>query len=371
MDANAELNQMLLNAMFALNEAGDNLDAIYRIGLETAVSLLNADRGCIFERNKWDEWEDNKWTIAKTHQFDQKQAKLITTTHLLSQAVENEYFPIASKLIELYQGNDMFIPEAIYSFPLKMFRWPKWFMQIEANNQVLLNERKLQVVNQFCNQVERFLQKACQYEKTKQFLMAIIHQIRAPTSIAIGTMDLMLVGAMGSITDQQKELIELAKNAATRILETYQSATPFPLLFNQQQPLAAQVFYKRIKEFSPQLGNRLPTDEFIILINEAFFFHLIEAILKKSTQSQIEISKKLANPKLTINCFYEDLNLTTDNSSPIWRSYDAILQAGDAPLFLMKKFVNYNGGQFKISAEAGKGYTVTITFPIVTEDAHE
>ncbi len=50
MDANAELNQTLLNAMFALNEAGDNLDEIYRIGLETAVSLLNADRGCIFER---------------------------------------------------------------------------------------------------------------------------------------------------------------------------------------------------------------------------------------------------------------------------------------------------------------------------------
>ncbi|KAA3660610.1 MAG: hypothetical protein DWQ04_18935 [Chloroflexi bacterium] len=77
------------------------------------------------------------------------------------------------------------------------------------------------------------------------------------------------------------------------------------------------------------------------------------------------------NPELTINCFYEDSNLTTDNSLPSQRNYSAIFQAGDAPLFLMKKFVNYNGGQFKISAEAGKGYTLTITFPIVTDDANE
>ncbi len=54
MEASAETNQLLLNAMFALNEAGDDLGEIMRIGLQTAVSLLNADRGCIFERDEWD-----------------------------------------------------------------------------------------------------------------------------------------------------------------------------------------------------------------------------------------------------------------------------------------------------------------------------
>ena len=38
METNIETNQLLLKAMFALNEAGDDLDEIMRIGLQTAVS---------------------------------------------------------------------------------------------------------------------------------------------------------------------------------------------------------------------------------------------------------------------------------------------------------------------------------------------
>ncbi len=56
MESNVELNKHLLNKMLDLNEAGDNLDEIYRIGLETAVSPLNANRGCIF---KWKVYFDH------------------------------------------------------------------------------------------------------------------------------------------------------------------------------------------------------------------------------------------------------------------------------------------------------------------------
>ncbi|MCA9927018.1 MAG: hypothetical protein KC419_01020 [Anaerolineales bacterium] len=368
MSANAELNKTLLNAMFALNEAGDNLDEIYRIGLETAVSLLNADRGCIFRR---DDWDDDKWTIAQIHQIDQKQAEIITAAQLLSQAVENEGFPISSELFNLYQDNGIATPDAIYCFPLKMHQWPKWCMQIERNSLTQLDEKKLQVVQQFCHQVEKFLQKICQFEDAKNFLIPAIYSTRAPVSIVIGSMQLMLLDN-DPLTNQQQQYVEATDNAAKLIERAIQTATYVSQLFNKQHLIRSQKLYKKINELPSQTITNLLIDEFTLHVNEFFFFHLLEAVLKKSAQSHIEIRKKSANPKLIINCFYEDSSLTIENASNFYvLHHSSILHADDAPLSLMKTFINYNGGQFKISAEAGKGYTLIITFPIVTEDTHE
>ena len=368
MENDAELNQMLLNAMFALNEAGDNLDEIYRIGLETAVSLLNADRGCIFER---DDWDDNKWTIIKSFQFDSQIAETVTAAQLLSPAADEVDFPFTSKLFALYQEHGIATPEKIYYFPLKMFKWTRWILHIEVDSQSQLSEERQKAANQFYNQFETSLQKINQFNKINDVLPAVLHDTRAPNSNVIACMELLLMENDDTLSDQQKVIVDLAQNAAKRIQNTILSATYYSRPFNRNHSIDLHELVKEIYQFSPQTTIQLPTNKFVLFANELFLAHLFKAILKTSTQSQITLDKNSTKLYLMLTCFYEDLNLQGDiHSNQKWH-YSPFLEPDNAPLFLMKSFVNYNGGQFKISAEAGKGYTLTITFPIVTEDANE
>jgi len=137
MKSNAELNELLLNAMFALNEAGDDLDEIYKIGLETAVTLLNANRGCIFER---DEWDDDKWTVTKSFNLDAEDANTLEVSRIISS--------------KLHQGDNLlFLSPTTIGYSLKIYKWVYWILYFEGESLQHNFETRASLIKQFFHQL--------------------------------------------------------------------------------------------------------------------------------------------------------------------------------------------------------------------------
>ncbi|MCA9921348.1 MAG: HAMP domain-containing histidine kinase [Anaerolineales bacterium] len=358
MSANAELNETLLNAMFALNEAGDDLDEIYRIGLETAVTLLNADRGCIFQR---DEWDDEKWTVVQTVNLNARHATSITTSTLLSE-------------ISSQQSNGILIKPKMIGYPLKIYKWTYWILYLEGENIQHNYENVASLFNTFFHQLTEYFQKANQTE-VPRFLTSLQFEIRNLLSMIIGFAEALKEGLFGEMTEDQLEGVNRIRHYSVKLLDISNQSFAFTRQFDEipfENVLVSDLMdLLNVKELI--IEERNLTRNSTLHIDKFFFQDLINSLLSKATSCQVSTFNKKTDPFLEINIFYEDASAVSINLTyPNWFKIPTnIFTKGNIFPKAMKAFLNKMGGTLKMSAEAGKGYTLTITFPIVVENANE
>ena len=370
MDSDAKMNKLLLNAMFALNEAGDELDEIYRIGLETAVSLLNANSGCMFKR---DDWDDNKWSVVRLFQFDKQIAEKIANSPLLSRVANNGNTQNSMEFIDWYQNERVATPDAIIVFPIKLFKWSKWVLQIELENQSTTTEKSYQQTVNYCHQFGLILERIFSHEELKHEMQMILFEIRNTLGIIYGCSQFLLKEEDDLLSPPQRELLQLIFDSANRTNTfLHPRILYYPVHRSGLENINSKTIQNEILKSYPNTSINFPI-EFTLQVDEFNFLNVIQPIFEKPIERHIKSFSDPQNAKLTIECFFEDLSLTDEGISELepYQLNSIMLKKHDWPIQTLKTYINYMGGQFKISTEAGKGYTLTITFPIVTEDANE
>ncbi len=175
MNADAELNQTLLNAMFALNEAGDNLDEIYRIGLETAVTLLNANRACIFER---DHFKQDTWKRTNTIHADSTEKSLAGEFTVLPEELNPN-------------DGDFYVASNQISYPIKIYHWTFCIFYFEGVNLHKNFQNQSQTIEKFFQQISIFVKKAFQNQEFFEFLHSYFHEVYRPLGFMTGYADLL------------------------------------------------------------------------------------------------------------------------------------------------------------------------------------
>ncbi len=359
MESTAEMNEQILNAMFALNEAEDNLDEIYRIGLETAVSLLNANRGCIFQR---DEWIDNKWLIIKTANFDPNDAKLFTASSRFESIIKQE-------------NNEISVSPTFLGYPIKIEKWTNWVLYFEDENLDQIYKSNASLINQFFHQLSRYATKTNQANTFLELFNVWSNESRAHMSIISGYSTLLLEKEFGKLNEDQLDFTNNINQRINKLNDLTNHILSYAML---SQNLNFEEIYisdllLTLKDWEEIIDQQEFLNSEKIHFDRFLFHQLISTFLQKASRCKIYSFYNQSKQVLAFDLYYEDISASSTKLT--YRDWlhlpEKIFGRHSMSRQAMKSALNKMGGQLKISAEAGKGYTLTITLPIVMDEANE
>lgn len=217
------------------------------------------------------------------------------------------------------------------------------------------------------------------------FIATASHELRTPlTSVQMGV-HLLLEGALGELTDTQKEVLQACRQDCERLDKLMRDLLDLSKIeAGESQPQLASVSARDLlataaRELRPQVETKglqlnvvapveLPRVSVDRLQIERVISNLVTNALRHTRQGEIKISAEQRNSQVAISVCDTGSGIPIEYLPHI---FDKFVQVPDAPtggaglgLTLSKSIVEAHGGQISVQSQVGRGTTFTFTLPL-------
>lgn len=235
-----------------------------------------------------------------------------------------------------------------------------------------------------------------QINQTKnKFLGMAAHDLRNPLVSIRGFSDLLIEGAFGPITGEQKDIIETIHSAAQNMLVLVNDLLDISVIESGKVPLRMEtaslndLLRERIRL------NRILADRKSIIIHATYadeiqgrfdpkhlgqvVDNLISNAVKYSPAgTHIHVGLRAAKGGASVSVRDEGPGMSREDQSKLFGEFQKLSArptGGEGStglgLAIVKKIVTAHGGRLSVESELGKGSTFTFTIPMVRPDAAE
>ncbi|MGB7444881.1 MAG: ATP-binding protein [Coleofasciculaceae cyanobacterium] len=233
-----------------------------------------------------------------------------------------------------------------------------------------------------------------------EFLANTSHELRTPLSGMIGITESMIEGAVGQLSDLQKQNLSMVAQSAHRLATLVSELLDFSQLKHHNLELQLKpVDMRALAEVVLTFSQALVTHENLQLINsispdlapveadenrlQQILYNLVGNAIKFTESGKVEVSAELiesednssltvnSQPQLTITVSDTGIGIPEDKLEQIFESFEqadgsTARQYGGTGLGLTitKKLVELHGGKIVVSSEVGTGSRFSFTLPI-------
>ncbi|MFH0793325.1 MAG: HAMP domain-containing sensor histidine kinase [bacterium] len=222
------------------------------------------------------------------------------------------------------------------------------------------------------------------------FLSTVSHELRTPLTAIIGFTQLLIDGRVGSISSNQRELLDRVHRHSQRLIsmvndlleiaEIESSESMRPELSPVDPLLALMNTLPRLEQrratkdvvIEPIVKGRIPNIRAEERALERIYFHLLDNAIKFiPRKGRIEVLFEQSDGLLTISIADNGIGISPDHLKKIFDSFyqvDSTLSRGyegmGIGLTVTKKLVQSLGGRVDVKSTLGKGSTFSATFTI-------
>jgi PAS domain S-box-containing protein len=221
-----------------------------------------------------------------------------------------------------------------------------------------------------------------------EFIATASHELRTPlTSVQMGV-HLLLVGALGELTDQQNEVLQACRQDCERLDKLMRDLLDLSKIeAGESQPQLAAISARdllatAVEELRPQVEAKdlklsvdAPVDLPWVLIDrlqiERVISNLVINALRHTKNGEIKISAEQRDNHVAISIADTGSGIPTEYLPHI---FDKFVQVPDARtggaglgLTISKSIVEAHGGQISVQSQVGRGSTFTFTLPLAAE----
>lgn len=227
-----------------------------------------------------------------------------------------------------------------------------------------------------------------------EFIATASHELRTPlTSVQMGVY-LLLEGALGELTDSQKEVLQACREDCERLDKLMRDLLDLSKIeAGESQPRLSTVSARdllstAVKELRPQVETKglklsvdAPVDLPWVMVDrlqiERVVSNLLINALRHTKEGEIKISAEQRDNYVAVSIHDTGSGIPSEYLPHI---FDKFVQVPDAPtggaglgLTISKSIVEAHGGQISVQSQVGHGTTFTFTLPLasVSEFARE
>ncbi len=217
--------------------------------------------------------------------------------------------------------------------------------------------------------------------KSDYFLMRA-HEIRTPLALIQASVELVLDGAPGPLTKQQRDFIEnveencqninlLAENMLTQsklesgiFQPTFQEADVRTIIRAVTAELRTftERRQQRIHTYYPQVLPLLPLDS--SLLKQAVTNLVQNAIRHTSPGGNIDVSVARNDSSILISVTDDGAGMTLEQRKKIFRRFEASSGGTGLGLLIVKQITELHGGRIYMDTTLGKGTTFMLSLPL-------
>lgn len=237
-------------------------------------------------------------------------------------------------------------------------------------------------------EVERLNQQLNEATQNKtQFLARLTHEIRTPLNVITGMADLMKMGAVGSLTDEQSSALEKIEGQAGVIVRMINEVLNLSRIEAGKMPLEISTFsmdrlIEPLRTLTDELQRKtglravwdidpdLPPITTDASKLEEILQNLIVNAFKYTPQGEVRISFKNHPDSRSIELAVEDTGkgVPAEDLPKIFQGFHqvhstATSQGVGLGLAIVKKYLELLRGEIRVRSEVGKGSAFTVTLP--------
>lgn len=227
-----------------------------------------------------------------------------------------------------------------------------------------------------------------------EFLANMSHELRTPLNAIIGFSDMLLMGMVGELTEQQKHKVERLRENGHRLLALINNVLDLTRIEARrieiaQKPFSPAALAKRLiaqmevlaqknaldvkTGIDPELPASLVGDEqrieqvVVNLLSNAFKFTDQGSVALEITANRAEHTWSLSVSDTGIGIPPHALDLIFEEFRQVDGSSSRAYKGSGLGLAITRNLVRVMDGQISVKSELGKGSTFTVTLPMLEE----
>ncbi len=226
-------------------------------------------------------------------------------------------------------------------------------------------------------------------ENRSDRLSMLSHEIRTPLALIQASVELILDGAPGPLTDQQRTFVEnvdenarhimtLAENMLTQSKLESGFFTPVFQLTDVRDIIRAVVANMRIftawrgqniQTYYPQVLPRINIDS--MLLKQALTNITQNAIHHTSAGGRIIISVARNDLGMLISITDDGAGMSAEHRQQLFRRFATSGEGTGLGLVIVKKIMELHGGQVYVDTSLGRGTTFFLTLPVAIQQTED
>jgi len=226
-------------------------------------------------------------------------------------------------------------------------------------------------------------------ERTKtEFVSTVSHELRTPMTSIKGYADLLMMGAMGEMTDDQRNFLSIIKNNADRLTDLVNDLLNISRIESGRVELALKAIRiektisqvittlkPRAKDKGLVLRQDVPLDLPTVFADPARVVQILTNLVANAYQytptgGEVVVSARTHGDEVHISVHDTGIGVSPEDQEKIFdrffRADDPLVQevAGTGlGLSIVKSLTEMHGGRIWIESELGEGSTFTFTLP--------
>lgn len=224
-------------------------------------------------------------------------------------------------------------------------------------------------------------------ELKSEFVSMVSHELRSSLACIDGSVKLLLDGSLGSLSDEQKEILQMSSDGVTRLVTIINDLLDMSKIeagkmdiHLQERSLSeiveksAAPFKLSYKEKNLELKISLPNQDVKLQLDgnriTQVFTNLLSNSLKFTDKGSVEIGYKDMGEY--VECFVKDTGrgISKENQGKVFGRFEQFGKKKEGKekgtglgLSISKKIVELHGGSLTFTSEPGQGSTFSFTIP--------
>ena len=225
-----------------------------------------------------------------------------------------------------------------------------------------------------------------------EFISTVSHELRTPMTSIKGYTDLLYMGAVGELTDKQKQFLRIIKNNADRLANLVSDILDIsriesgrvkldlkPISLREVVDEISATFQPKVEEKSLKYEVDIPDDLPPVLADRDRLAQIFTNLVGNACQytpegGSVKVSARVVGDKVQVDVSDTGIGIAPED---IPKVFDRFFRADhpkvrEAPgtglgLAITKAFVEMHGGEIWVQSELGKGSTFSFTIPVAEE----
>ncbi len=219
------------------------------------------------------------------------------------------------------------------------------------------------------------------------FIASMSHELRTPLNSIIGFTGIILQGATGEITEEQRKQLTMVKGSAAHLLKLINDVIDVSKIETDLAELTIEEFdlAELVQEVSDSFsvaadnkGLKLSLDmpERLVVKTDKrrtrqVLMNLVSNAVKSTDRGQVAIRAAREDGKVNVSVADTGIGIQKENMELLFKQFTRIPVEGKPTvegtglgLYLSKKIADLLGGQIKAQSQFGKGSKFTFTLPL-------
>jgi PAS domain S-box-containing protein len=250
--------------------------------------------------------------------------------------------------------------------------------------------------NEFLGTVSVFRDVTAEVEADRaktEFVSMVSHELRTPMTSIKGYTDLLMMEAVGTLTDKQRNFLSVIKGNAerlkmlvddlldiSRIESGRMEVSPEEMQVGDVIDQAIKVMKARAEEEELTLRSNVPSELPIVQadpdrVNQILTNLLENACRYTPADGEVIVSADVQGDEVVISVRDTGIGITPEDQRKIFdrffRAEDPVVQKAPGTglgLSIVKSLVEMQGGQLEVESEPEEGSTFTFTLPVLTHE---